>query len=174
MSLVSIPPGDNAPEEVNVVVEIPAHSGPVKYEVDKATGAVFVDRFMATTMFYPCNYGYVPESLADDGDPLDVLIVTPHPLIAGTVVPCRPLGVLDMEDESGQDEKILAVPITRVTPIYAHMNDVEDLPMDLRSQVEHFFAHYKDLEEGKWVKLRGWQSAKQAIALIERALANGS
>jgi len=170
MSLKSVGPGDRAPDEINVVVEIPANTGPVKYEVDKDSGAVFVDRFMATAMFYPCNYGYVPDSLADDGDPLDVLIVTPHPLIAGTVITCRPIGVLEMSDEAGDDAKIISVPIKRVTRVYENVRQVEDLPDTLVRSIEHFFDHYKDLEEGKWVKIKGWGDADVARGLVTKAL----
>ncbi|MEQ8860276.1 MAG: inorganic diphosphatase [Pseudomonadales bacterium] len=170
MSLKEVGPGANAPDEINVVVEIPANTGPVKYEVDKASGAVFVDRFMRTAMFYPCNYGYVPDSLADDGDPLDVMVVTPHPLIAGTVITCRPVGVLEMEDEAGDDAKIVAVPISKVARIYDHVQAAADLPEGLIHTIEHFFAHYKDLERGKWVKVRGWGDAAAARAYIDKAL----
>ena len=170
MSLKSVGPGENVPDEINVVVEIPASTGPVKYEVDKESGAVFVDRFMATAMFYPCDYGYVPESLADDGDPLDVLIVTPHPLIAGTVITCRPVGVLKMSDEAGDDAKIISVPVRRVTRIYDEVQEVSDLPETLVNSIEHFFAHYKDLEEGKWVKIEGWGDAAVAKQLVSRAM----
>lgn len=171
MSLKHVGPGAWAPGEVNVVVEIPANTGPVKYEVDKETGAVFVDRFMATAMFYPCNYGYVPDSLADDGDPLDVMVVTPHPLIAGTVIRCRPIGVLEMEDEAGDDAKIVAVPASKVTRLYDRVNAAEDLPDGLVHTIEHFFRHYKDLEPGKWVEVRGWGDSAAAVAYIEKALA---
>ena len=170
MSLKHVGHGNKAPDEINVVVEIPANTGPVKYEVDKETGAVFVDRFMATSMFYPCNYGYVPDSLADDGDPLDVMVVTPYPLIAGTVITCRPISVLEMEDEAGDDAKIVAVPITKVAKIYDHVQAAADLPEGLCHTIEHFFAHYKDLERGKWVKVRGWGDAQAARAYIENAL----
>jgi inorganic pyrophosphatase len=170
MSLSRVGHGARAPEEINVVVEIPANTGPVKYEVDKASGTVFVDRFLATAMFYPCNYGYVPESLADDGDPLDVLIVTPHPLIAGTVITCRPVGVLEMEDEAGEDAKIVAVPIQKITRIYDEVNTPDDLPLGLVNTIEHFFAHYKDLEGGKWVKIQGWSGPERAVEIIRRAL----
>jgi inorganic pyrophosphatase len=171
MSLKHVGPGRNAPDEINVVVEIPAQTGPVKYEVDKASGAVFVDRFMATSMFYPCNYGYVPDSLADDGDPIDVMVVTPYPLIAGTVITCRPIGVLEMDDEAGDDAKIVAVPITRVARIYQDIQTAADLPAGLVHTIEHFFAHYKDLEPGKWVKVRGWGTADDAREYISQALA---
>lgn len=170
MSLMHVGPGDKAPDEINVVVEIPANTGPVKYEVDKATGTVFVDRFMATSMYYPCNYGYVPHSLADDGDPLDVMVVTPHPLIAGTVICCRPVGVLEMEDEAGDDAKVVAVPISKVARIYDGVKTAEDLPEGLVHTIEHFFTHYKDLEPGKWVKVRGWGDAAAARAYIHKAL----
>jgi inorganic pyrophosphatase len=170
MSLKAVGPGENVPDEINVIVEIPANTGPVKYEVDKESGAVFVDRFMATAMFYPCNYGYVPDSLADDGDPLDVLIVTPHPLIAGTVIRCRPVGVLKMSDEAGDDAKIVSVPVRRVTRIYEQVQQVADLPEMLVKSIEHFFAHYKDLEEGKWVKIEGWGDAAVAKRLVSKAL----
>ena len=174
MSLSSVSAGAAAPDEINVVVEIPANTGPVKYEVDKDSGAVFVDRFMATSMFYPCNYGYVPDSLADDGDPLDVLVITPHPLIAGTVITVRAVGVLQMTDEAGDDAKILAVPVSRVTRNYDGVKDPDDLPPELLATVEHFFAHYKDLEAGKWVKISGWGNAAAARTVIADALDNGS
>jgi inorganic pyrophosphatase len=170
MSLKHVGPGGRAPDEVNVVLEIPANTGPVKYEVDKLSGAVFVDRFMATAMFYPCNYGYVPDSLAEDGDPLDVMVVTPHPLIAGTVITCRPVGVLEMEDEAGDDAKIVAVPVSKVTRIYDKVLAAADLPEGLVHTIEHFFTHYKDLEPGKWVKVRGWGDADTARGYIESAL----
>jgi inorganic pyrophosphatase len=168
--LKHVGPGEHAPAEVNVVVEIPSGTGPVKYEVDKPTGAVFVDRFMATAMFYPCNYGYVPDSLADDGDPLDVMVVTPYPLIAGTVIPARPVGVLEMDDEAGDDAKIVAVPASTVTRIYDQVQAAGDLPEGLVHTIEHFFAHYKDLERGKWVQVRGWGDAAAAQAYIGEAL----
>jgi inorganic pyrophosphatase len=170
MSLKHVGPGRNAPDEINVVVEIPSQTGPVKYEVDKASGAVFVDRFMATAMFYPCNYGYVPDSLADDGDPIDVMVVTPHPLIAGTVITCRPISVLEMDDEAGDDAKIVAVPISKVARIYDRIQTAADLPEGLVHTIEHFFAHYKDLEPGKWVKVRGWGDSKDAREYIAEAL----
>jgi inorganic pyrophosphatase len=170
MSLREVGPGAKAPHEINVVLEIPANTGPVKYEVDKKSGAVFVDRFMATSMFYPCNYGYVPDSLADDGDPLDVMVVTPHPLIAGTVITCRAVGVLEMEDEAGDDAKIVAVPISRVTRVYDRVHAAADLPEGLVHTIEHFFAHYKDLEPGKWVRVSGWGDAAAARDYIDKAV----
>ncbi|MEE4361667.1 MAG: inorganic diphosphatase [Pseudomonadales bacterium] len=172
MSLSSVSPGAQAPDEVNVIIEIPANSGPVKYEVDKVTGAIFVDRFMATPMFYPCNYGYVNETLADDGDPLDVLVITPFPVLSGAVLPARPIGVLRMIDEAGEDAKILAVPPPRLSGEFAGVDNHDDVSPHLLRRIEHFFEHYKDLEPGKWVKLAGWGDAEEArqavVASIER------
>ena len=156
MSLHNVTPGLNAPDEFNVIIEIPMNADPIKYEVDEDSGALFVDRFMATSMHYPCNYGYIPQTLADDGDPVDVLVVTPVPLIPGVVVTCRPLGMLKMIDEAGGDNKLLAVPIDRILSIYSQWKKPEDLnPMRLKT-IQHFFEHYKDLEQGKWVKVEGW------------------
>jgi len=172
MSLSNIPAGKNIPEEINVIIEIPSHAEPVKYEVDKETSAVFVDRFMATAMFYPCNYGYIPETLSDDGDPLDVLVTTPHALISGTVICCRPIGVLKMTDDSGEDAKLLAVPVDRLTPLYSNIKEVEDLSPLLINQIEHFFKHYKDLEPGKWVEIDGWGNAEAAKKEILQSVEN--
>lgn len=166
MSLNAVPAGKNLPEEVNVIVEIPAHADPVKYEVDKESGAIFVDRFMATCMHYPTNYGYVPHTLSEDGDPVDVLVITPFPLLAGAVIACRPVGVLKMTDESGTDAKVLAVPKDKLSTIYRSVKDIEDVPELLRKQIEHFFEHYKDLEPNKWVKIEGWDNAEAAKAEI--------
>ena len=166
MSLNVIPSGRNVPEEINVIIEIPAHSDPIKYEIDKDSGALFVDRFMGVAMHYPCNYGYVPHTLSEDGDPVDVLVPTPFALLAGSVIRCRPVGVLKMTDESGVDAKVLAVPISKLTPIYNHVNNPYDLPQMLLDQITHFFEHYKDLEQGKWVKIDGWErdnAAKQEV-----------
>lgn len=171
MSLNAVSAGDKLPDEVNVIIEIPAHADPVKYEVDKASGAVFVDRFMSTTMFYPCNYGYIPNTLSEDGDPIDVLVTTPHRVISGTVIKCRPVGVLKMTDEAGTDAKLLAVPADKLTPIYHDVREYKDLPPLLISQIEHFFAHYKDLEKGKWVKIEGWEDAAEAKREIIAAVA---
>lgn len=170
MSLDKVPSGKDVPNNVNVIIEIPAHSDPVKYEVDKESGAVFVDRFMATAMFYPCNYGYVPHSLSEDGDPVDVLVVTPHALISGSVIQVRPVGVLKMTDESGVDAKILGVPVTKLTDRYAHINDIDDMPKQMLNQISHFFEHYKDLESGKWVKIDGWGNAEEAKAEITSSI----
>lgn len=166
MSYEKVSPGDNLPENLNVIIEIPAHGEPVKYEVDKASGALFVDRFMSTSMHYPCNYGYVPRTLCDDGDPLDVLVVAPHPLVVGSVITVRPIGMLKMTDESGMDSKILAVPSNKLTHQYHKVATFEDLPESLIKSIAHFFEHYKDLEEGKWVNIDGWfglEETKQEI-----------
>ncbi len=166
MSLSNVPAGRSVPDDFNVIIEIPMNADPIKYEVDKETGAIFVDRFMGTAMHYPCNYGYIPQTISDDGDPVDVLVVTPFPLIPGVVVRCRPIGVLRMKDEAGGDAKLLAVPVDKVLPIYKHWQKPEDMN-DLRlKQIQHFFEHYKDLEPGKWVKVEGWygpEEAKQEI-----------
>jgi len=138
------------------------HSDPIKYEVDKETGALWVDRFVSTAMQYPCNYGYVPQTLSDDGDPVDVLVVTPFPLVAGSVIRCRAIGVLEMEDDGGIDAKVLAVPVQKLTRWYDNVNAIEDLPAELLERIEHFFKHYKDLEKGKWVKIKGWADKEAA------------
>ncbi|WP_071058006.1 inorganic diphosphatase [Pelistega sp. MC2] len=166
MSLANVPAGSKLPEEFNVVIEIPMNSDPVKYEVDKETGAVFVDRFMLTAMHYPCNYGYIPQTLSLDGDPVDVLVKTPFPVQVGSVIKCRALGVLQMEDEAGQDAKLLAVPVDKLYPVYSNIKSVDDLPEVELKQIQHFFEHYKDLEKGKWVKVTGWagpDAAKEEI-----------
>jgi inorganic pyrophosphatase len=162
MNLDRVDSGRDVPNEVNVIIEIPAHSDPVKYEVDKKTGAMFVDRFMSTAMHYPCNYGYVPHTLSKDGDPVDVMVVTPVPLIPGSVIRCRPVGVLMMTDESGDDAKVLAVPIPKLCPSYAKAYDIGDMPQTLLDQIAHFFEHYKDLDEGKWVRVDGWGDVEAA------------
>jgi inorganic pyrophosphatase len=162
MNLDRVSSGADVPNDINVIIEIPAHSDPVKYEVDKETGAMFVDRFMNTAMFYPCNYGYVPHTLSDDGDPVDVLVVTPQPLISGSVVRCRPVGVLKMTDESGDDAKVLAVPVDKLYPGNSHVKGINDMPKLLLDQVAHFFEHYKDLDEGKWVRVDGWADVDEA------------
>ncbi len=166
MSLNRVTSGHDVPHDINVIIEIPSHSDPVKYEVDKESGAMFVDRFMSTAMHYPCNYGYVPHTLSADGDPVDVLVVTPYPLITGSVVRCRPVGVLKMTDESGDDAKVLAVPVSKLCSSYADVQCTDDIPQLLLDQIAHFFEHYKDLDEGKWVRVEGWgdvEAAKQEI-----------
>jgi inorganic pyrophosphatase len=166
MSLHNVTPGAKAPEQFNVIIEIPMNADPIKYEVDKETGAMFVDRFMTTAMHYPCNYGYIPQTLSDDGDPVDVLVVTPFPLTPGVVVTCRAVGVLMMEDEAGGDAKLLAVPIDKVLPMYTHWQKPEDVNKMRLNAIQHFFEHYKDLEPGKWVKVQGWQGPEAAKAEI--------
>jgi inorganic pyrophosphatase len=166
MSLDRVSAGVDVPNDCNVIIEIPMHAAPIKYEIDKQTGALFVDRFLATAMHYPCNYGYVPETLSGDGDPVDVLVVSPLPIVPGAVVRCRPIGMLRMEDEAGDDTKVLAVPIDRLSPLYHDVASVHDLPAVTLAQIAHFFEHYKDLEHGKWVKVGGWvgpEAAKQEI-----------
>jgi inorganic pyrophosphatase len=166
MNLDRVNSGKDVPNDINVIIEIPAHSDPVKYEVDKETGAMFVDRFMGTAMHYPCNYGYVPHTLSEDGDPVDVLVVTPVPLISGSVIRCRPVGILLMTDESGRDGKVLAVPVDKLCTLYRRVQGTNDLPDMLINQIAHFFEHYKDLEKGKWVKIEGWGDADAARAEI--------
>lgn len=166
MSLNNVPAGKSLPDDIYVVIEIPANADPIKYEVDKESGAVFVDRFMSAPMFYPCNYGYVNHTLSLDGDPVDVLVPTPYPLIPGSVIRCRPVGVLKMTDESGEDAKVVAVPHTKISKEYDHIQDVNDLPALLKAQITHFFERYKELESGKWVKVDGWEDAASARAEI--------
>ncbi len=166
MDIKKIPLGKNPPEQINVVIEISQGGYPIKYEIDKESGALFVDRFLHTSMIYPANYGFIPHTLSDDGDPCDVLVITPIPVIAGCVIPCRPIGALLMEDESGQDEKIIAVPLDKQNPFYSKVESYTDLPEILREQIAHFFEHYKDLEKGKWVKVSKWVGPEEAKALI--------
>ena len=162
MSLDNVSPGKNVPDAFNVIIEIPMNADPVKYEVDKASGAIFVDRFMSTAMHYPTNYGYVPKTISGDGDPVDVLVITPVPLIPGVVVTCRAIGILKMEEEAGVDGKVLAVPINKILSLYSRWEKPEDLqPLRLKT-IAHFFEHYKDLEEGKWVKILGWEGPEAA------------
>ena len=170
MSLNLVPSGKEMPEDIYVVIEIPQNADPIKYEIDKASGAIFVDRFMSTPMFYPCNYGYINNTLSLDGDPVDVLVPTPFPLIPGSVIRCRPVGVLKMSDEAGQDAKLVAVPHSKLTKQYEHINDVHELPELLKAQIRHFFERYKELEAGKWVKVEGWGDKAEAIAEIEASV----
>ena len=166
MSLNLVSSGRNLPDDFNVIIEIPAHGEPIKYEVDKESGAMFVDRFMSTAMHYPCNYGYIPHTLSEDGDPVDVLVITPIPLITGVVVRCRPVGMLKMSDEGGEDAKLLAVPVDKLCSLYSQINRPEDVQPWLLQQISHFFEHYKDLEKGKWVKVEGWVGVDDARAEI--------
>jgi inorganic pyrophosphatase len=162
MNLDRVPSGIDVPNDVNVIIEIPMHAPPIKYEVNKQTGAMYVDRFMSTAMHYPCNYGYIPHTLAGDGDPVDVLVLSPVPLITGVVVRCRPVGMLKMEDDAGDDTKLLAVPVDKLTPLYRAIKSPRDLPDLATAQITHFFQHYKDLEPGKWVKVIGWMDVEAA------------
>ena len=166
MRLEAISIGSNPPEEVNVVVEVPVGGEPIKYEMDKASGALVVDRFLYTSMRYPGNYGFIPHTLSDDGDPCDVLIANQRGIVPGAIVAVRPVGVLKMQDEAGGDEKIVAVPVPKLTRRYEHVHNYTDLPDITLMQIRHFFEHYKDLETGKWVKVLGWGDAAEARALI--------
>jgi inorganic pyrophosphatase len=172
MTIKSLEAGRDVPNDINVVIEIPSHSDPIKYELDKKTGMLMVDRFVATSMHYPCEYGFVPNTLSEDGDPVDVLVVAPFKLSPGVVIRCRPIGALRMTDESGVDTKILAVPIDKLTALYRNVHKPEDLGAQLLASIEHFFQHYKDLEPGKWVKTNGWEGPEAAkaeiLASIER------
>ena len=172
MDLQKISPGKNPPWDVNALIEVPIGGVPVKYELDKDSGAIFVDRFLHTSMQYPGNYGFVPHTLADDGDPLDIMIATDTPVVPGAVVRVRPVGVLIMEDEAGMDEKVLAVPVDDLHPYYAGISSYRQLPQILLDKIAHFFEHYKDLEPRKWVKVQRWGEADEACRLIERAIAN--
>ena len=166
MGLDLVSSGRDVPNEINVVIEIPKDAEPVKYEVDKASGAIFVDRVLSTPMRYPCNYGYVPGTLGGDGDPLDALVILPLPLVPGSVIRCRPVGMLKMTDEAGADEKLVVAPVDKIFAGYAHIQDIGDVPQHWRDRIAHFFEHYKDLEKGKWVKIDGWADAAAAKAEI--------
>lgn len=170
MIISKLSAGKNIPEEINVIIEIPMNSDPIKYEFDKESNAIFVDRFIPVSMIYPCNYGFVPHTLSGDGDPIDVLVICSYPVIPGSVIKCRPVGVLLMEDESGEDEKILAVPISKVDIAMDKINKPEDLGDILLRKIVHFFEHYKDLEKNKWVKVLGWDDDKKAKKLILEAV----
>lgn len=157
-------------DEINVIIEIPMNISPVKYEFNKEFAAIFVDRFMQVAMTYPCNYGFIPNTLSGDGDPVDVLVITQHAVIPGAVIKARPIGVLMMEDESGMDEKIIAVPVSKLDSTYDNIKDIDDLNQILKERIKHFFEHYKDLEKGKWVKIIGYENANQAQQLIEEGI----
>ncbi len=172
MGLDLVESGRAVPDDINVIIEIPMNSEPVKYEVDKASGAIFVDRVLMTPMRYPCNYGYIPHTLSGDGDPADVLVIMPLPLLPGSVIRCRPLGMLKMTDEAGADTKLIAVPVDKVFPAYSSIASVHDLPAHTLDQIRHFFEHYKDLEKGKWVKVEGWDGPEAARAEIMASIAN--
>jgi inorganic pyrophosphatase len=166
--------GENAPEDINVIIEVPVGGEPIKYEMDKESGTLVVDRFLYTSMRYPGNYGFVPHTLSDDGDPIDVLVANTRAITPGAVVNCRPIGVLLMQDEAGGDEKVVAVPSTRLTRRYENVNDVADLPQITLDQIAHFFEHYKDLESGKWVEVERWGNAEEAKQLIREAMQRAS
>lgn len=170
MDISKIPTGKKPPEEVNVVIENPMGGDPVKYELDKDSGAIFVDRFMHTAMFYPANYGFIPHTLGGDGDPLDALVLGHLPVIPGAVLPARPIGVLMMEDDGGMDEKLLCVPLDKLFPYYKEVRNYTDIQPIILEQIEHFFARYKDLEKGKWVKLGGWKDADAAREIVLRGI----
>lgn len=170
MSYNNIPAGKDLPNDIYVAIEIPANADPIKYEIDKDMDALVVDRFMATPMFYPANYGYIPNTLAPDGDPLDVLVVTPYPVAPGSVIRARAVGILDMSDEAGSDAKLVAVPHQKLTSLYDHVHEIEDLPPLLIEQIKHFFENYKTLEKGKWVKVEGWQNADAARQAITESV----
>ena len=173
MDINKVPVGKNPPYDVNVIIEIPMGGHPVKYELDKESGAMFVDRFLHTAMYYPCNYGFIPHTLSDDGDPVDAAVLGQMPVSPGVIIRCRPIGVLIMEDESGIDEKILCVPVDDLHPYYASTASYRELPKVLRDQVEHFFGHYKDLEEGKWVKVKRWGETEEAFNLVRQGMERG-
>jgi inorganic pyrophosphatase len=174
MDIRKVPIGADPPHEINVVIEVSLRSDPIKYEFDKESGAIFVDRFLYTTMFYPCNYGFVPHTLAADGDPIDVMVVGRMPVQPGAVLPVRPIGVLELEDEAGGDEKILAVPLPRITLIYDKVRTWRDLPeIDLK-RIQHFFEHYKDLEPEKWVRVGNWRDPDEAHRLIRESIARAN
>ena len=170
MNIDAIPVGTNPPEDINVIIEIPVGGEPIKYELDKESGALFVDRFLYTPMRYPSNYGFVPHTLSDDGDPADVLIATTRPLVPGSVINCRPIGVVVMRDEAGLDEKIVAVPTTKLTRRYENIINHTDLPEITLHQIQHFFEHYKDLETGKWVEFHHWGDAEEAKKVLQQAI----
>lgn len=166
-----IPAGKQIPNDFNVIIEIPANSGPVKYEVDKESGLLIIDRFMPTSMYYPCDYGFIPSTLAEDGDPIDVLVITPHPVQPACLIRCRALGLLRMTDEKGEDSKILAVPIGKVCMQYAHIKSLKDISHTILNSIVHFFEHYKELESGKWVKVQGWENIDAATQEIQHSIA---
>ena len=170
MDINKIEAGRNLPEEFNVIIEIPSQQGSIKYEFDKKSGAILVDRFSKTLMHYPCNYGFIPHTLSGDGDPCDVLVMTRYPLIAASVIQARPVGVLLMEDESGKDEKILAVPTSKIDPSFDNIRVIADISELFKNQIVHFFENYKDLDHGKWVKVEGWADVDSAKTLIMQAL----
>lgn len=173
MDINKVAIGKNPPHELNVIIEVPMGADPVKYEFDKESGAIVVDRMLHTAMYYPCNYGFVPHTLSADGDPADVLVLSEERLMPGCVISVRPLGVLIMEDEAGRDEKILAVPTSKISPLYNKVQGIDDLPQIKLDQIAHFFTHYKDLEKNKWVKVIGWEGVESALKVLQEAIDNG-
>ncbi|MCB9958964.1 MAG: inorganic diphosphatase [Rhodospirillaceae bacterium] len=173
MDINLIPVGEDPPWDVNVIIENPLGGSPVKYEIDKTSRAIFVDRFLHTAMFYPGNYGFIPHTLAGDGDPMDVIVVGQVPVIAGAVLRSRPVGMMRMEDEAGEDEKILAVPVDKLHPYFSSVTNYDQLPATLLEQIAHFFSHYKDLEKEKWVKVQGWEDAEAAAKAINKSIDRG-
>jgi inorganic pyrophosphatase len=171
MDINKLPPGRNPPHEINVLIEVPLRSDPIKYEYDKENGFIFVDRYLYTAMFYPCNYGFIPNTLSLDGDPVDVMVIGRMPVVPGAILRARPIGVLMMEDEAGQDEKILAVPIDKITQVHRNVHSYKDVPQIDLARIAHFFEHYKDLEPNKWVKVLGWEDADVAQRLILEGIA---
>lgn len=170
MDINQIDVGKNVPDEVNALIEVPTYGAPVKYEFDKDSGALLVDRFLGTAMHYPCNYGFIPHTLAEDGDPLDILVITMSPLMSGVVIPCRPVGLLHMEDEAGGDAKVLAVPTHKMTPYYDQVTEYTDVQDSLRNAIAHFFEQYKALEPGKWARVDHWDGAEAAKAEIRASV----
>lgn len=169
MTYKMVPVGKKVPEDIYVIIEISSQSNPVKYECDKNIGLLFVDRFIPTPMFYPCNYGFINQTISHDGDPLDSLVYSPYPILPGTIIRCKPIGTLNMSDESGKDYKIISIPHSKICPEYSHINDIHHLPCILKKQIIHFFEHYKDLENNKWVKIIGWENEIQAKKIISSA-----
>lgn len=170
MNIEKISIGKDAPNQVNVIIEVPMNADPVKYEMDKESGAIFVDRFIATPMYYPCNYGFVPHTLSEDGDPIDVLVIADYPLLPGSVISAKPIGVLVMEDEKGMDEKILAVPAKKLNSQFEAIENINEVSKNLLEKIRHFFEHYKDLEQGKWVKVKSFEPKETATKLISEAI----
>lgn len=172
MSIKEVTVGSDVPNDINVIIEIPMNDEPIKYEVDKDSGMIMVDRILNTAMHYPCNYGYVPHTLCGDGDPIDVLVLMPYALLPGSVIKCRPIGVLNMTDESGEDAKVIAVPVDKISKLYQNVKDINDVNPETLNAIAHFFEHYKDLEKGKWVKISGWEGVDAAKREIVNSVEN--
>ena len=174
MDITQVSAGRNPPTDLHALIEIPVGGTPVKYELDKRSGAMFVDRFLHTAMFYPGNYGFIPQTLSEDGDPIDVLVIAPVAVASGAIIRCRPVGALLMEDNAGLDEKVIAVPVDDLHPFYSGIEEYTDLPQIMRDQIAHFFNHYKDLEHGKWTEIGAWVDAKKSQDLIMAAIARAT